>query len=294
MKITDLIGNTPTIELDTVNGNKIFAKLEYFNPTGSIKDRAAYYMVKEAIARGDVKVGGEVVEATSGNTGIGLAMVCRAYGIRCTIVMPENMSRERIDMIRAYGANIVLTDKAFGMKGAVEKAEAMCRESGAFMARQFDNRDNIKAHIETTAPEIFRDTPSVQWIVSPVGSGGTATGVKRYIVDNGIDAKVCAVEPTASPLMTKGVAGPHKIQGIGANFVPSIVDPSVFDEILCVSDDEAYEGARRLARDFGVFAGISSGASYMAGLRLAERVHGDILIIIPDSGARYMSVGLYE
>ena len=293
MNILDLIGNTPTVEVMDTGKGKIYAKLEYFNPTGSVKDRAAYYMVKEALARGDIK-NGKVIEATSGNTGIGLSMVCRAYKLECTIVMPENMSKERIAMMRAFGANVVLTPAALGMKGAVDKAHEMADETGAFMACQFDNKDNIKAHFETTAKEIFDNYPNIKWVVSPVGSGGTAMGIKKYIVENGIDAKVCAVEPDASPLLSKGIAGPHKIQGIGANILPSIVDIKAFDKIVQVTNDEAYEGARELSSEYGIFSGISSGSSLIGAKKLLEEESGDTLIIIPDSGARYMSVGLYE
>lgn len=294
MNIIKLIGNTPMIELAGMGKSKVFAKLEYYNPTGSIKDRAAYYMIKEAILRGDVKSGGTIVEPTSGNTGIGLAMVARAYGIKAIIVMPSNMSKERIDMIKAYGASVILTDAKLGMKGAVDKAKEIVALKGAYMPSQFDNPDNILAHYETTAPEIFGANSNIKWIVSPLGSGGTAMGIKKYIENNNIDAKVCALEPADSPMLSKGISGPHKIQGIGANFMPSIVDVDKIDKIIGITNDEAYYGARELASKYGILAGISAGSAYVGAIKLMREEEGDIAIIIPDSGTRYMSVGLYE
>ncbi|MCX4367598.1 MAG: cysteine synthase family protein [Clostridia bacterium] len=294
MNIVKLIGNTPMIELTGMGKSRVFAKLEYYNPTGSIKDRAAYYMIKEAVLRGDVKSGGTIVEPTSGNTGIGLAMVARAYGIKAVIVMPSNMSKERIDMMKAYGASVILTDAKLGMQGAVDRAKEIVAEKGAYMPSQFDNPDNALAHYETTAPEIFNVNSGVKWVISPLGSGGTAMGIKKYIEDNGMDAKVCALEPTDSPMLSKGVSGAHKIQGIGANFMPSIVDLKKLDKIMGITNDEAYYGARELASKYGILAGISAGSAYVGAIKLMREEDGDIAIIIPDSGTRYMSAGLYE
>lgn len=276
------IGNTPIIPL----GDGLYGKLEGKNPAGSIKDRAAFYMVMRALEKGDLKEDGTIVEATSGNTGIGLSYVARELGVKAVMVMPESMSKERRDMISAYGAELVLTPASEGMAGAVRKANEIA-QSGAWLANQFGNYASVEAHFYTTAPEIFSQVPSAKYVVAGVGSGGTAMGVKKYIEQNAIDCKVVAVEPLSSPLFTQGRAGAHKIQGIGANFIPAIVDVSEFDEVIDVSDDNAIRTTGELYRKFGEKCGISSGAAYYAACSLRQRVDGDIVVVLPDNGERY-------
>lgn len=282
------IGNTPIVSL----GERIYGKVEGYNPAGSVKDRAAFYMVLRAIQNGDLKEGGTIVEATSGNTGIGLAYVARELGLNAVMVMPESMSKERRDMISAYGAQLVLTPASEGMAGAVKKAKEIA-EGGAWLANQFGNYASVEAHFYTTAPEIFKQVPAAKYVVAGVGSGGTAMGVKKYIEQNDIDCKLVAVEPLASPLLTKGYAGAHKIQGIGANFVPAIVDVSKLDIIIDVADEDAIRAAAELWHKFGVKCGISSGAAYFAAQTLAKQVEGDIAVVLPDNGNRYPQ-SLYE
>ena len=280
--LSKMIGNTPMLSL----GDGLYGKLEGKNPAGSIKDRAAFYMVMRALEKGDLKEGGTIVEATSGNTGIGLSYVARELGLKAVIVMPESMSKERRDMISSYGAELVLTPASEGMAGAVRKANEIAK-SGAWLANQFGNYASVEAHFYTTAPEIFSQVPGAKYVVAGVGSGGTAMGVKKYIEQNAIDCKVVAVEPLSSPLFTQGHAGGHKIQGIGANFIPAIVDVSKFDEVIDVSDDDAIRTPGELYRNFGVKCGISSGAAYYAACSLRQRVDGDIVVVLPDNGERY-------
>lgn len=280
--LSKMIGNTPMLSL----GDGLYGKLEGKNPAGSIKDRAAFYMVMRALEKGDLKERGTIVEATSGNTGIGLSYVARELGLKAVIVMPESMSKERRDMISSYGAELVLTPASEGMAGAVRKANEIAK-SGAWLANQFGNYASVEAHFYTTAPEIFSQVPGVKYVVAGVGSGGTAMGVKKYIEQNAIDCKVVAVEPLSSPLFTQGHAGGHKIQGIGANFIPAIVDVSKFDEVIDVSDDDAIRTTGELYRNFGVKCGISSGAAYYAACSLRQRVDGDIVVVLPDNGERY-------
>ena len=282
------IGNTPIVSL----GERIYGKVEGNNPAGSVKDRAAFYMVLCALQNGDLKESGTIVEATSGNTGIGLAYVARELGLNAVMVMPESMSKERRDMISAYGAQLVLTPASEGMAGAVKKAKEIA-EGGAWLANQFGNYASVEAHFYTTAPEIFKQVPAAKYVVAGVGSGGTAMGVKKYIEQNRIDCKLVAVEPLASPLLTKGYAGAHKIQGIGANFVPAIVDVSKLDIIIDVADDDAIRAAAELWHKFGIKCGISSGAAYFAAQTLAKQVEGDIAVVLPDNGNRYPQ-SLYE
>lgn len=282
------IGNTPIVSL----GERIYGKVEGNNPAGSVKDRAAFYMVLRALQNGDLKEGGTIVEATSGNTGIGLAYVARELGLNAVMVMPESMSKERRDMISAYGAQLVLTPASEGMAGAVKKAKEIA-EGGAWLANQFGNYASVEAHFYTTAPEIFKQVPAAKYVVAGVGSGGTAMGVKKYIEQNRIDCKLVAVEPLASPLLTKGYAGAHKIQGIGANFVPAIVDVSKLDIIIDVADEDAIRAAAELWHKFGVKCGISSGAAYFAAQTLEKQVESDIAVVLPDSGNRYPQ-SLYE
>lgn len=280
--LSKMIGNTPMLSL----GDGLYGKLEGKNPAGSIKDRAAFYMVMRALEKGDLKERGTIVEATSGNTGIGLSYVARELGLKAVIVMPESMSKERRDMISSYGAELVLTPASEGMAGAVRKANEIAK-SGAWLANQFGNYASVEAHFYTTAPEIFSQVPGAKYAVAGVGSGGTAMGVKKYIEQNAIDCKVVAVEPLSSPLFTQGHAGGHKIQGIGANFIPAIVDVSKFDEVIDVSDDDAIRTTGELYRNFGVKCGISSGAAYYAACSLRQRVDGDIVVVLPDNGERY-------
>ena len=280
--LSKMIGNTPMLSL----GDGLYGKLEGKNPAGSIKDRAAFYMVMRALEKGDLKESGTIVEATSGNTGIGLSYVARELGLKAVIVMPESMSKERRDMISSYGAELVLTPASEGMAGAVRKANEIAK-SGAWLANQFGNYASVEAHFYTTAPEIFSEVPGAKYVVAGVGSGGTAMGVKKYIEQNAIDCKVVAVEPLSSPLFTQGHAGGHKIQGIGANFIPAIVDVSKFDEVIDVSDDDAIRTTGELYRNFGVKCGISSGAAYYAACSLRQRVDGDIVVVLPDNGERY-------
>lgn len=280
--LSKMIGNTPMLSL----GDGLYGKLEGKNPAGSIKDRAAFYMVMRALEKGDLKEDGTIVEATSGNTGIGLSYVARELGLKAVIVMPESMSKERRDMISSYGAELALTPASEGMAGAVRKANEIAK-SGAWLANQFGNCASVEAHFYTTAPEIFSQVPGVKYVVAGVGSGGTVMGVKKYIEQNAIDCKVVAVEPLSSPLFTQGHAGGHKIQGIGANFIPAIVDVSKFDEVIDVSDDDAIRTTGELYRNFGVKCGISSGAAYYAACSLRQRVDGDIVVVLPDNGERY-------
>lgn len=291
--ILDTVGNTPLVKVAEINGNTLFGKLEYFNPTSSVKDRAALYIVRGAIERGELKDGGAIIEATSGNTGIGLALVGKSLGYPVVIVMPENMSKERIALMRGLGAEVVLTDKALGMNGAVNRAKEIQSERGGFIANQFGNKDNIRAHFEGTAPEIFARIQA-DIIVAGVGSGGTAVGIKKYIIDKGIDAQVVAVQPTESPLLTGGKPAPHGIQGIGANFVPELYDGAIIDAVESVTSESALSGARELG-GLGILGGISAGANYVAAKNIAEKVKSkNIVFIVPDSAMRYLSMGIYD
>lgn len=293
MGILDLIGNTPIVKVDNFNKSELFAKLEYFNPGGSIKDRAALYMIKDVLDKADKNT--LLIEPTSGNTGIGLALCAREFGFRLIIVMPENMSAERRKLIKAFGAEIVLSDAAKGMKGAIEKARKIEKKhADSLILSQFDNPSNVRAHYETTAKEIVKALPDADWIVSPVGTGGTIMGIKKYLLDNNISAKVCAVEPATSPVLSGGKAGRHNIAGIGAGFVPSIVDISLIDRIIKVTDEEAKSHAEILAKKYGILAGFSSGAAFAASIKLSEEISGKILFIVPDTGMRYLSTDLYN
>lgn len=276
------IGNTPIVDL----GGEIYGKLESENPARSVKDRVAFYMIVDALNSGKLQEGGKIVEATSGNTGIGLAYIARELGLECIIVMPESMSVERRNMISAYGAKLVLTPASEGMAGAVAMAQRIERNEHAYLANQFSNFSCITAHFETTAPEIFSAMPNAKYIISGVGSGGTAMGIKRYIIEKHIDCKVIAVEPQSSPLMSEGWSGAHKIQGIGANFIPKLVDTSYFDQIVTVTDDDAISATIELNK-MGCFCGISSGATYSVAKRIRETNNGQIVAILPDSINRY-------
>ena len=295
-----LIGKTPLLELDNFTKAydvpaTILGKLEYLNPTGSVKDRAALYMINDAEKAGRLKPGGTIIEPTSGNTGIGIASVGAARGYKVIIVMPETMTKERRDMISAYGADIVLTDGKSGMSGAVAKAKAMVNEiEGSIILSQFENPSNAQAHYETTGPEIWDDTDGkVDIFIAGVGTGGTVTGVGKYLKEKNPNVKIVAVEPQTSPVLSGGKPGPHKIQGIGAGFVPDVLDTSVYDEILPVSNEASYEAARKITTTQGVMLGISSGAALWAAAELGKRPENKgktIVALLPDSGDRYLSV----
>lgn len=277
---------------------RVLVKLEYLNPAGSVKDRAAKYMLADAEEKGLLKPGATIIEPTSGNTGIGLAAIAAARGYKMILTMPETMSVERRNILKAYGAQVVLTEGARGMAGAIEKAKELAEEiEGSFIPGQFDNEANAKAHRETTGPEIWRDTDGkVDIFVASVGTGGTITGTGEYLKAQNENIQVVAVEPAASPMLSKGQAGPHKIQGIGAGFVPSILNTKVYDEVVAVEDEEAFEASRRLTREEGILTGISSGAALHAAIELAKREENagkTIVVLLPDSGDRYYSTPLF-
>ena len=291
--IKSKIGNTPLVYIDTVGETRIFGKLESVNPTGSIKDRAAFNMLRRAFEAGLVAPGDTIVEPTSGNTGIGLAFVGREVGLKVVLTMPASMSVERVAKLRQYGAEVVLTDARLGMQGAVAKAQEMAAE-GAYMPSQFDNPANREIHRLTTAPEIFGALPSVDYIVSPLGSGGTAMGIKDFILQEGFATKVMAVEPDKSRVLLGEPAHAHKIQGIGANFVPSLVQIELLDGVLHVTDEDAYYATKELKDKYNLYCGISSGAAWVGARQLAAYVKGDVVIILPDSGDRYQSTGVFD
>lgn len=288
--ILKLIGNTPLLRLD---GTNIYAKLEYFNPLHSVKDRAALYMIEGAMKRGELKPGGTVVEATSGNTGIGLAAVAARKGLKLVTVLPENMSEERKKLLRHLGAEVVETPREKGMSGSVEAALEIARERGAFVPGQFSNRDCITAHIETTAKEIIADLGGIKpdYLVLTFGSAGTLTGLSGSLKKVFPDIKCIAVEPKESPMLSKGISGAHGIQGIGANFIPSLLDKSLIDGVITVSTDEAYAEARYAAVHYATLVGISSGAALAAAKKVqAENPDANIITLFPDTGERYLSV----
>lgn len=298
-----LIGNTPLVELTKIEKElgleaKILAKLEYFNPAGSVKDRIAKAMIDDAEKSGKLKPGSVIIEPTSGNTGIGIASVAAARGYRIIIVMPETMSVERRQLMAAYGAELVLTEGAKGMKGAIAKAQELADETeNSFIPGQFVNEANPKAHFETTGPEIYEDTDGeVDIFVAGVGTGGTVTGTGQYLKSKKPEVKVVAVEPETSPVLSQGKAGSHKIQGIGAGFVPDVLDTSVYDEIIPVADNDAFETGRLIGRKEGVLVGISSGAAVYAAIQLAKRPENkgkNIVVLLPDTGDRYLSTPLF-
>ena len=298
-----LIGKTPLLELTHIEKKhnlkaKIFAKLEYFNPAGSVKDRIAKAMIDDAEQKGLLKEGSVIIEPTSGNTGIGLASVAAARGYRIIIVMPETMSVERRQIMKAYGAELVLTDGTKGMKGAIEKADELSKEiPNSFVPGQFVNEANPKAHFETTGPEIFEDTDgNVDFFVAGVGTGGTITGVGKYLKSKLPEVKVVAVEPKSSAVLSTGAAGPHKIQGIGAGFVPKVLDTDIYDEIIPVENDDAFAMGKEVGRNEGVLVGISSGAALWAAIEVAKRPENEgknIVVLFPDTGDRYLSTPLF-
>ena len=298
--VTELIGDTPLLRLKKMEERfgargEIVAKVELFNPAGSIKDRVGYNMIIEAEKSGRLKPGGTIIEPTSGNTGVGLAMTAAARGYKAILVMPESMSVERRKLLAALGAELVLTDKSLGMKGSLEKADQLAREiPGSIIAGQFENPANPQAHYETTAPEIWRDTDGkLDVFVSAFGTGGTVTGVGRYLKENDPSVRIVGVEPAASPLVTEGKAAPHKIQGIGANFVPDVLDVDIMDEIITVTDDDALDTMKELARTEGLLTGVSSGAALYAAGQVAAREENTgkrIVVVLPDTGERYLSI----
>lgn len=300
---TELIGNTPLVEFNHIEKKeglnaKILAKLEYFNPAGSVKDRIAKEMIEDAERKGTLKPGATIIEPTSGNTGIGLASIATAKGYKAIIVMPETMSVERRNIIKAYGAEIVLTEGAKGMKGAIAKAEELSKEiPDSFVAGQFVNPANPEAHRKTTGPEIWNDTDGkVDIFVAGVGTGGTVTGVGEYLKQQNPNVKVVAVEPATSPVLSKGTAGAHKIQGIGAGFVPDTLNTKIYDEIITIDNDAAFEGGKEITSIEGILVGISSGAAFVAAKELAKRPENagkTIVVLLPDSGDRYYSTPLF-
>ncbi|MBQ1483168.1 MAG: cysteine synthase A [Erysipelotrichaceae bacterium] len=302
--VSELIGNTPLMELRHIEEKyglkaRLYGKLEYLNATGSIKDRIARKMIEDAQEKGILKKGSVIIEPTSGNTGIGLAAVGTSLGYEVIIVMPETFSVERRKLIRAYGARIVLSDGSKGMKGAIEKANELAAQyEGAFIPSQFDNPANAKAHYETTGPEIWNDLGGkVDIFVSAVGTGGTITGTGSYLKEKNKDIKVIAVEPAASPVLSGGKAGPHKIQGIGAGFVPKVLDTSVYDEVVTVSNEDALKTGAMFGKTEGLLVGISSGAALRAAIeegKKEENAGKNIVVILPDSGDRYLSTELFN
>ena len=302
--ITELIGKTPLLELKNFNARhglnaRVLAKLEYLNPAGSVKDRAAWGMIRDAEDHGLLKPGATIIEPTSGNTGIGLAAVAAARGYRVILTMPETMSLERRNLLRAYGAELVLTEGSLGMQGSVERAEALHREMpGSIIAGQFENPANANAHFETTGPEIWQDTDgSVDVFVAGIGTGGTITGVGRYLKQMNPAIRIVGVEPAASPLLSAGKAGPHGLQGIGANFIPKLLDQNIYDELIQVSDEAAYATGRELARGEGILVGITSAAAVWAAAQLAakpEYASKTIVALLPDTGDRYLSTPMFQ
>lgn len=301
--ITEMVGNTPLLEIGRLAKKhglhaRILVKLESKNPGGSVKCRIATSMINDAEEKGILKPGNVIVEPTSGNTGIGLAYIAAAKGYRIILTMPETMSIERRKLLLAYGAELVLTEGSKGMKGAIAKAEEITRDTpNAYMPQQFDNPANPKIHFQTTGPEIWRDTDGiVDFLVAGVGTGGTITGTGEYLKSMNANVKIVAVEPKDSPMLSEGKAGPHKLQGIGAGFIPSILNTKIYDEVITVETEQAYSAARELAKNEGVLAGISSGAALYAAIEIAKRPQNagkTIVVILPDSGERYLSTPLF-
>lgn len=302
--ISELTGNTPLLELKRAKEKyelcaNVFAKLEYFNPAGSVKDRVANEMISDMEQRGVLEKGGTIIEPTSGNTGIGLACIGASKGYKVVVVMPESMSIERRKLIAAYGADIVLTPASEGMSGSIKKAEELQKEiPNSVIAGQFDNYANPTAHYKTTGPEIWRDTcGKTDIFVSAAGTGGTVTGTGKYLKERNPEIKVVAVEPLSSPVLSGGKAAPHKIQGIGAGFIPKVLDTQVIDEIMCVSNEDAIETAREIPKMEGILVGISSGCALYAAFELAKRAENagkNIVVILPDTGERYLSTELFD
>lgn len=297
--IHETIGKTPIVKLNSIideNMADVYVKVEFFNPAGSVKDRPALYMIRDALERGLLKVGGTIVEPTSGNTGIALAMIGASMGIKVIIVMPETMSIERRKLMKAYGADLILTEGKFGMQGAVDKAKELADKNGYFMPNQFENPANVKAHYETTAVEVLNDMGNIDAFVAGVGTGGTISGVGKRLKEVNKDALVVAVEPKKSPLLTEGKASSHGIQGIGANFIPGILNRDIIDKIITVGDEDALETSRLLGKKEGIFCGISSGANVYAALKVARELGQGkkVVTVLPDTGERYLSTALFR
>ena len=298
--VSELVGKTPLLRLKHASertGAEILAKLEYFNPANSVKDRIGMAMIDAAEESGQLKPGGTIVEATSGNTGIALAMIGRSRGYRVVLTMPESMSMERRALLRAFGAELVLTPKADGMNGAVNKAEEIAEETGGLLASQFANKANPEKHYATTGKEILEDAGTVDIFVAGIGTGGTITGAGRALREANPNVKIVAVEPEASPLLSEGQAGPHAIQGIGANFVPEVLDTELYDEVQAIGNEEALDAARRVAREDGTLVGISAGAALAAAEKVASRPENagkNVVVIFPDLGERYLSTPLFQ
>lgn len=302
-RITELVGNTPLLELSNYNKNhevgaKIIAKLEYFNPAGSVKDRIAKKMIEEAFKAGEINQDSVIIEPTSGNTGIGLGSVCASYGLRLIITMPETMSIERRNLMKAYGAELVLTEGAKGMKGAIAKAvELQAETPNSFIPSQFENPNNPKVHEETTGVEIWNDTDGkVDFFVAGIGTGGTITGVGAYLKSKNPNIKIIAVEPADSPMLSEGRAGAHKIQGIGAGFIPNTLNTKIYDEIITVGNEDAFVTGREIAKTEGILVGISSGAALWAATQIAKKPENagkSIVVLLPDTGERYLSTAMF-
>ena len=294
---SQLVGGTPLLQLSYVQEAKVLAKLEFFNPGGSAKDRVALAMILDAERKGLLRQGSVIIEPTSGNTGIGLAAMAAARGYRTVIVMPDSMSVERQKLMTAYGAELVLTPGKLGMQGAIQKAEELAAQTpGSFIPDQFNNPANAQAHYKTTGPEIWDDTDgTVEIFVAGVGTGGTITGTGRYLKEKNPNVQVVAVEPAGSPLLSGGQAGPHGLQGIGANFIPGVLDTNIYDQVIPVTEEDAYGAARELGRKAGVLVGISSGAALHAAKQLAAENPGKtIVVLLPDTGDRYLSTAMFE
>ena len=289
MKLLETIGKTNLVQLENISKN-IYVKVEKSNPAGSIKDRAAYQMIMGAIERGELKEGMKIVEPTSGNTGIGLALIGRTLGFPVVLTMPSSMSIERVKLIKAYGAEVILI-KEGGMAGSVEKAKELVENGAYYMPNQFDNP---LAHYKTTGPEIYNDLKDINGFVAGFGTGGTVTGVGRYLKEQDKNIKIWAMEPYESPLLSQGKSGSHKIQGIGANFIPKVLDVDLLDEVITVKSDDAIDMARRLSKEEGLLVGISSGANVVAALKMQEKLGGNIVTVLPDTGERYLSTELFN
>ena len=298
--LIELVGNTPMLRLNNMEKTnnltgEIYAKLEKYNPAGSVKDRAALEIIEDAERKGILKPGATIIEPTSGNTGIGLAFIARLKGYKVILTMPSSMSEERIKVLKAYGAEVILTDAALGMQGSLDKADEILKQTpGAIIAGQFTNPANVNAHYKTTGPEIWEDMDgNIDVFIASVGTGGTLTGTAKYLKEKNKDIKIVAVEPAESPLISKGIAGQHGIQGIGANFIPEILDRNIIDEVYTVTTDEAYQSSREVAQKEGLLVGISSGSVIDAAKHYAKN-NKKVVIILPDSGERYLSTELYK
>lgn len=292
-KLLETVGKSKLVQLENIGNGKIFVKVEKSNPAGSVKDRAALYMIKGAIEDGSLKEGMEIVEPTSGNTGIAIAMIGRALGYKVNIVMPSSMSIERRNLIEAFGANLILTGEG-GMQAAVDKAKELVATGNYFMPNQFENKYNALAHEETTGPEIYENLKEISGFIAGIGTGGTVSGVGRYLKSQDEKIKVWGLEPDESALLTRGEAGIHKIQGIGANFIPGVLDTKILDKTITVKSDEAIEMTKRLSREEGLLVGISAGANVVGALKMQEEIGGNIVTVAPDTAERYMSTELFK